>query len=122
MRKFIIQSKKGKTSIIEVEVEIISSLEDPSVLWLKAGEWRARILQPTSFHQRIEKVVDGKKEVVMQPDVWCWHSFSDSIEEAQRKAEDLIVQSFEFDLRKYGKSFTDEDVATAKLTIEIVSL
>ena len=122
MRKFTIQCKKGSTSIMEVEIEVIKPLEDPSVMWLQSGEYRARVLLPKSFHQKIERTVDGKKETVTVPDVWCWHAFYDSLEAAQAQAKYLTTHSFEFDLRKYGTTFTQEDVDAALSSIDVVML
>ncbi len=122
MRKFTIQSKKGKTVVTEVEVEIIRPMEDPSVMWLNPGEYKARILAPESFHQRVEKDVNGKKEFVLVPDVWCWHAFYDDKGAALSAANKLIEQEFAFNQRKYGQEYTDVDLAAAFLAIEVVTL
>jgi len=123
MRKFTLHAKKGKSYIMEVECELIRPIEDPSILWsLNPGEYKARILAPDTFHQRVEKVVDGKKEVAMVPDVWCWHAFCDTLEEAKEKAALLVRQSFAFDERKYGKTYTEEEVLAAIAVIEVVML
>jgi hypothetical protein len=119
---FTIVSKKGKTSITEVECELISALEDPSVMWLNPGEYRARILKPDSFHQKVEKEVDGKKVFVMVPDVWCWHSFYDTLEQAKEVAAKLIRNEFAFQERKYRIDFTEEDVQKAIAAIDVVKL
>lgn len=119
MRKFVIQSKKGATSIIEVEIEVLPSMCEPG---LKPGEWRARILRPTIFHMKQEKIVDGKKEVVLEPDAWCWHAFYEDKVQALTAANKLIEQEFEFNKRKYGKEYTDTDLAAAFLAIEVVML
>jgi hypothetical protein len=123
MRKFTIQSKKGKTVIMEVECKVITPMEDPSVLWaLKPGEYRARILAPECFHQRVETDVNGKKEFVLVPDVWCWHALYDDKGQALAAANKLIEQEFEFNKRKYDKEYTDADLAAAFLAIEVVML
>lgn len=114
MRKFVIQSKKGKTSITEVEVEIIQPLEDPSVMQLPSEEYRARILAPQTFYQCIEKV--------LIPDVWYSHAFCDGLVDAWKKTEELIRQEFEFNKRKYGKEFTEEEVQAATNAVEVVML
>lgn len=124
MRKFTIHSKKGKTAIMEVECEIILALEDPSVLWsLKPGEYRARILAPASFHQKVERVVDGKKESVMVPDIWCSHAFYESIEEARSVCERFIrSEMVDFALRKHRAPATEEEVQAAISAVEVVML
>lgn len=122
MRKFTIQSKKGKTAIMEVECEIVRPMEDSSVMWLNPGEYKARILAPTSFHQKIEKSVDGKKEFVLVPDVWCWHAFHDSLDEAKEKAIQSIRNSFVWNEKKYHTPYTEEEVQKAIDEIEVVML
>lgn len=123
MRKFVVYSRKGPTSILEVEVELITALEDPSIMWaLQPGEFRARILKPILFHQKIEKEVEGKKEVTLVPDVWYSHSFYETLEDAHAAAAKLARSSFEFELRKYGKAYTEEDIQAEVSTIKIVML
>lgn len=124
MRKFVFHSKKGTTSIMEVEVEIVRPVEDPSVMWMQPGEYRARIMQPTSFHQRVErKLADGSKQVTMEPDVWCSHAFYDTLEAAKVKLESLTRGGFEFEIRKGRKTeYTEEEVQAAIAAVEIVML
>lgn len=123
MRKFIVYSKKGKTSVMEVECELIHTLEDTSIMYLKSGEYKARILSPTLFHQKVEKITeDGKKITTLVPDVWFSHSFYETIELAKIKAESLVLYEFEFGLQKHGASFSEEDVQAGIQAIEIVML
>ena len=42
MRKFVIISKKGTTVLQEVEIEIMTALTDPSIMFLKPGEWKEK--------------------------------------------------------------------------------
>lgn len=122
MRKFAIQSKRGEMTIYELDVEVLTALQDPSIMFLKEGEYRARILKPESFHMKIEKTVDGKKEVTYVPDVWCWHSLYDTYNDALQAASKLIEQEFAFNLRKYGTAYTDVDVAAAMLALKLEKL
>ena len=122
MRKFTVQSKKGEMTIYELDVEIVTALHDASVMWLKPGEYKARILKPESFHMKMEKVVDGKKEVIYVPDVWCWHSLYDTYGDAFTAATTLIEQEYAFNLRKYGTTYTDVDVAAACLALRLEKL
>ncbi len=119
MRQFTVTSKRGEVSVVEVEIEKLSGVAEPG---LKEGEWKARILRPESFHMKIEKSVDGKKETVLTPDVWCWHAFHETQEEATAYAHQLIKQEFAFNERKYGTAFTEEDVATACAAVKLVPL
>jgi len=113
---------KGKVAIYEVEVEVLSPMDDPSVMWLKAGEYRARVVQPTIFHQKVERTRDGKKETTLVPDMWYSFAFHDSYESALADASNLVRQEFEFNLRKYKTSYTEEDVAAAISAIELIAL
>lgn len=122
MRKFVIHSKKDKSVIFEVEVEIISAMEDLSVTWLPAGEYKARIIKPDLFHSRVEKTIGDKKEFVLEPAVWYQFAFYDSLELAQIKCAELIRKDFEFNQRKHQTSFSEEDVLNAIATIEVISL
>jgi hypothetical protein len=122
MKKYTIQSKKGKTSIIEVEIEVVKQLEDPSVGWMNTGEYKARILKPTSFHQKLEKIVDGKSELTIVPDVLCWHAFYSTLEEAKAYSEELIKHEFKFMLRKHNVAYTEEDVQAAIAAVEVLAL
>lgn len=122
MKKFVIHSRKGTTSIMEVECELVQAIEDPSIMWLPAGEYRARVLEPAALHQKIEKLVDGKKVVTLVPDVWCSHSFYSSLEEAKVQGERLVRHGFEFALRKHGTAFTEEDVQSALAAMKVVML
>jgi hypothetical protein len=123
MRKFIVSVKKSPASIIEVEVEIVKALEDPSIIWaLYPGEYKARIIKPTTFYQKFEKNVGGKFELFSIPEIWHSHSFFDSLEDAKFHANELILNSFEFNLRKHGVIFSEEDVQNQINLIEVLML
>lgn len=123
MRKYSIKSAKGKTTIYEVEIEVIRTAEDVSVSWLNPGEYKARVLKPISFHQRIEKLVDGKKEIVMVPDIWCWHAFYESVEDARAQATKWIKEDMvDFAIRKHREPATEEEVQAAIAAVEIITL
>lgn len=122
MRKFTIQVRKDKTSIFEVEVEILTAMDDPSVNWLKPGEYKARVMKPTSFHQKFERTVDGKKETTLIPDVWCWHAFYESEEEARAQAIKWVQDDVDFAIRKHREPPTPEQVQATIDAIEVVKL
>lgn len=119
VKKFTIQSRRGATSIMEVEVELLSGME-----LLPAGEYRARIHKPTLFHQKVEKKsVDGTKKVTMVPDVWHSLAFYDSLEEAKVALERTIRGGFEFEIRKNRRTeYTEEEVQAALAATQIVML
>lgn len=122
MRKFAVQSKREGMIIYELDVVVLTALEDPSVMWLQPGEYKGRILKPESFHMKRERMVDGKKETYLEPDVWFSHSLYDTYEEVLRAASKLIEQEFAFNLRKYGTAYTDVDVASAVMCLRLEKL
>jgi hypothetical protein len=105
MKKYIFQNRKGEASIIEVECQIISATEDPSVMWLHPGEYKVRISKPESF-----------------VDVWYSYAFYDSLKEAKVESEKLIRQEFDFSLRKYTQEYTEEQVQNAISKVKILTL
>lgn len=99
-------------TIVEVEGERVSSIEDASVLWLKEGEFRFRIKQPEFLHEPREiKKSDGSKEKIMVESVYFSHSIYSTLEEAREATKKLVVGEFEFAVRKKRiASYTTEDV------------
>ncbi len=109
MRKFYIQSLKGKTSILEVEGELLLQSEDPTLIWgLKEGEYVFKIAKPASLA--------GER--------YMSFAFSETLEEATASAHKSIDGSVAMQLRK--GQITAEQVAeqaeTAKAAIEVVKL
>lgn len=123
MRKFYIHNKRGATSIMEVEVQVVTPLEDCSVLWLKPGEYKARITEPQSLLLKVEKIVDGKKEVSFVPDVFCWHAFYETVEEAR----EVVAKNTRFEMQTFAENkhraiATDEEVAAAIAAVQVEML
>lgn len=109
MNKFIVHtSRNGSVSIMEVEVELVSAIQDPSVMWLPKDEYRAKILHPESLH-----------DPVLGPPIWYSHAFYASVAGALSAAEQLIQQQFEFVKRKSGVDFTADDVKQKALGITV---
>lgn len=120
MRKFIVHTRPlpgcCKTSdaptVVEVEGEVVSAIEDPSVMWLPEGEFRFRILKPESLSEFQEvKQSDGSKKKVMVSPIYHSHAVYPDLSHARFVAESLVVQAFEFNKRKYGTEFTEEEIA-----------
>ena len=99
-------------TIVEVEGERVSPMEDPSVMWLKEGEFRFRILKPEFLHEAHEtKKADGSREKTMVPAVYHSHSIYLSLEEAREATKKLVVGELEFAVRKKRiVSYTAVDV------------
>lgn len=99
-------------TIVEVEGERVSPMEDPSVMWLKEGEFKFRILKPEFLHEPHEtKKSDGTKEKTMVPAVYFSHSIYLTLEEAREATKKLVVGEFEFAVRKKRiESYTAIDV------------
>jgi hypothetical protein len=109
MKMFIINTKNSSEaiSVLEVEGEMVSSLEDPSVMWpTNEGEFKFRILKPESL---------GKV-------IYCSHSVYSTWVDATAVAKAMIRQAFEFNKRKYKIEFSEEDVLNKCDKIELVML
>lgn len=83
MRKFVIQSVKGSTSIVEVEYEVMPKHYDYA---LQEGQWKGKISAPTFLY---EKDVNNKPI----PPVWCWWAFHDSVESCTEHLKINIKES-----------------------------
>lgn len=113
MRMFVINNGRQKTSIMEVECEKITALEDPSVMWLLPSDSKYRILAPTSFHE--------KKETGSAPPVWYSHSFYERLEEAKSVVEKNIRYTMtEFAKAKHQSVATEEEVQKAISEVEVI--
>lgn len=125
MKKFIIYNKKGNTSLVEVECEFVSAMEDPCSNYIQynEGEYRARILKPDFLHDKIEKKQsDGTKISVLRPPVLWSHAFYDSLEIARASAEKRIQSGFKSQKEKNGSEYSEQDVLDMINLIEVVML
>src|SRR5579885_3795733 len=87
--------------LVEVEGEMVTPMEDPSVGWLPKGEFMFRIAKPPFLHEPHEvKKADGTKEKVMLPAVYHSHAIFLTEAEALESARKLIRYQFEFEIRK----------------------
>jgi hypothetical protein len=114
MRKFIVHPKplpgyptSFAPSVIEVECQLITAMEDPSVMWLPVGEFKARILGP-QFLLDQEAKAGGVIEYTCP--IYCSHALFWTINQARAAAERMIRSEFERAQRKQGISFTEEEV------------
>src|SRR5271165_3876860 len=107
MRRFAVQHNRGQTSVMEIEIQILSAMEDSSVLWLPEGEFKARIVAPTSLYDQ-----DGL------PPIWYSHAIYWNVHQAWVRAERDVRSGFDFNLRKYGTPYTEEDVKAKLATIQ----
>jgi hypothetical protein len=123
MRKFIYYTKKGDPSIMEVEIEKLTRVEDLSIMFLHPGEYKARILLPQSFHQKVDKKqADGTIKSTLVPDVFYSHAFFDTVELAQEYAERIIRSSFETHKFKHDIDYTEEEVLATIANVKVVML
>lgn len=128
MRKFIVHTRAlpgcCKTSesplIVEVEGEVISAVEDPSVMWLPKGEYKFRILKPESLYE--PKEVSGSKEKTMVPPIYCSHSLLPTAHEARARAYAMISHSFDFEQRKHKVAYTFEQLTQRCAEIQEILL
>jgi hypothetical protein len=86
MIKYIVNCSKEVISVMEVEGQMVSALDNPSVMWLPKGEYFFKVTSPTSI---LEKRVVGK-ETKYFPVIWHSHNFSDSGAEAELKAQKVL--------------------------------
>jgi len=126
MKKFTIYTrllpgmKKGDpvpTSLVEVEIEIIQGVEDPSVMWMPKGEYKARVMSPTWLYE-----AKSDKDKTLVPPIWYPHAFYLTIDEARGAAEKMIRGEFEFAKRKRGIEFTEEEVLSKCAEIKEIML
>jgi hypothetical protein len=104
MKKFIVHVERGgKISVMEVEVEVISGTEDPSVSWLPKDEYRARVVAPKSLY---EKQNDGS----LVPPIWYSHAFYQTSRQARQVAEKMVRSELERNLSKHDVAYTPKDL------------
>jgi hypothetical protein len=115
MRKFTIISRKGVTTIQEVEIELVSTLEDPSVMWMKPGEYKAKVLKPESLY---EKQNDGR---LISP-IWCWFAFFNSEDDARAQAEQDLKREMERAARKNKSQFNAIECLARVKEIQVITL
>jgi hypothetical protein len=116
MRKFIVHVERGgKISVMEVEIEVITAVEDQSVMWLPEGEYKARLMAPQSFYEKQE---DG----TMAPTVWYSHAFCWTVHQAWAAAERMVRAEMLRALSKHSLSFTEEDIKAKLAEIQEILL
>jgi hypothetical protein len=104
MRKFIIHvARDGSLSVMEVEIQQVLAVEDPSVQWLPEGEYRARVIAPASL---MEKRMDGP----LSAPIWHSHAFYWTASQAWVQVYKMIREELQRALIKHGQPFTEEDV------------
>lgn len=131
MRKFVIYTRAipgccrptGTISIVEVECEMLTAMQDPSVMWGPPGEYRVRILKPEFLHET-QKVLNGNvEEKITVPSIYYNHALYESVEAAVAPARSEILAEFEFQVRKNKRSsFTTEEVEAKCAEINVVLL
>ena len=130
MRAFVIYtrsvpgSKTKGTTILEVEGEKVSTLEDPSVSWLPAGEFKFKITAPHFLYEKteLEDPADPKKKLTIPP-IYFSHSIFLSSAEARVSAEKMMKEELEFEVRK-GRiaSYAEEDLKEKYALIQEIVL
>ncbi len=115
--------KRGDpASVIEIEGEIITAMEDPSIHFLKPGEFKLRVLRPEFLYEETRVLKEGYLVDAILPPIYYNHSFYASEAEAAHEAEGGIRNEFERNFRKKEVSFTEEDVAAKVASVKILSL
>lgn len=116
MKKFIVHVERGgKISVMEVEIEVVSAVEDPSVMWLPKEEYRARVMAPKSLY---EKQDDGSAT----PPVWYSHAFYWTVHQAWVMAETMVRSELERNLSKHKVAYTPKDLQDKLAEIQEILL
>ena len=116
MKKFIVHVERGgKISVMEVEIEMVSAVEDPSVGWLPEGEYRARVVSPKSL---AEKQNDGS----LASPVWYSHAFYQTSHQARQVAEEMVRSELERNFSKHDVAYTPEDLQNKLAEIKEILL
>lgn len=118
MRKFIVHTRaipgrpkeENPFYLIEVEGEIVSALEYPSVLLLPAGEFRFKIMAPKFLHD------------VYGSAIYYSHAIYKDASVARLVAERMVVEELEFSKRKYKTEYSQEDLENKISKIEEIKL
>jgi DNA/RNA endonuclease G (NUC1) len=132
MRKFIVHTraipgccKTGEVpAIVEVEGELVTAVEDSSIMWLPKGEFKFKVTSPQFLLEMQEtKLSDGTKKKVAIPSVYYSHAVYETITQAKSVAEGMIRNSLEFEIRK-GRltSFSEEELKAKCAEIQEVML
>jgi hypothetical protein len=133
MRKFIVYTRSlpsgcckvvtDAPAVVEVEGEMVTQTEDPSVGWLPEGEFKFRITQPEFLYEPEEiKKADGTKEKRMVPPVYYSHAVYYNVHQAHVKAEHMVRDSFAFAERKHKGEATEEEVKAKIAEIQEILL
>lgn len=115
MKKFAALMIKGKLAIYELEVEIVTPLQDPSVMWLPKDEYAVNVLAPPNL---IEKDMKGRTLRT----IYYSHSLFDSVEDALSWYENSVSITMKARAERHGEKFTDEDIKSKINDITIIKL
>lgn len=107
--------RKDVLSIVEVECEFISGVEDPSVMWLPNDEYKVRVKGPKFL---LEPGKDGQPaEPIYYSTFLCW-----TLHQAYASAARTIREELERQDRKHGVPFSEEEFASKCAEIQTIRL
>ena len=115
MKKYSALIIKGKPTIYEIEVEIVTPLQDPSVGWLPLNEYRVRVLAPTLFH---EKNSSG----TLIPTILYSHSLFDSEENAVSWFKACLESTMKERAERHDEKFSEEALKSKLDEITVIKL
>lgn len=115
MKKFVIISIKGATSIKEVECSVVTPLHDPSVSFLPPGEYKVEILKPVSLW-------DKNPDNSFTAPLYFSHSLFDTVEAARAVAERDMKVSYERTCHKCKMEVNGQTLEEmlAKITVQML--
>ncbi len=114
MKKFVVHTIKGKTSIVEAECYQLTPL-DGVFVDIKPGEYCCRITAP-------EFLFEKKKDGSLGSATFHSHSLFNSLDAARAQAEQDIRAGFERALRKQNVLYTEEDVQAKLVLVQVILL
>ncbi len=114
-RKFFVEAgrpprpKKGELptvaapTIVQVECVMASGLDDPSIMWAPSQEYYMKIIGPIGF---LKNHHNGTSFLMLGNNLF-WNT-----EQAMTSAKSIVRGTYEFNFRKKGVAFTEEEVIT----------
>lgn len=115
MKKFATFLVRNKPTIYEVEVERISAVEDPSIMWSPDDAKPFRILSPESLYERR---LDG----IMAPPVVYVHSLFDSVTEATTWYKHTIESTTKARAERHSVELSANDLKAMLAEISVIRM
>jgi hypothetical protein len=112
MKKFVAYTHKGKPVIYEVEAELVSALQDPSIKWLPSSEYTIAVSAPSSFAEK-----NAKGELIYP--IFYSHSLFETEEQAVAWHKMSLEKTMKERAERHGETSSEEELKTkiAEITV-----